>query len=432
MKISIIGTGYVGLTTGTCLAETGNDVMCIDCDADKIQNLNKGIMPIYEPGLEELVRSNRKANRLHFTTSLEKVGESDAIFIAVGTPTDEAGVADMRVFWVVVDQLAPYLKSGNIVVIKSTVPVGTHAKTMERIQKFTKQEVAVVSNPEFLKEGMAIEDCMKPDRVVIGTRQSWAGLAMQELYAPYLRTGKPLLSLSPESAEMTKYVANCFLATKISFINEMANICTELGADINEVRAGIGHDSRIGFSFLHPGCGYGGSCFPKDIYALASMASGAGVAPHILKAVQATNAKQKQLLADMVWRHFGRLTGKTFALWGLAFKPGTDDIREAPALAFIDRMLDAGAYLRVHDPVAMDNVKRIYGDKLVYCESPMGALREVDGLVIATEWKSFITPDFSAMRDLMKGHIIFDGRNIFKPMQVHRQGFIYYSIGQQL
>ncbi len=432
MKITVIGTGYVGLVTGTCLAETGNDVTCVDCDREKIDMLCRGDIPIYEPGLTELVGRNAVAGRLHFTTDLDSAASTAKfIFLAVGTPPAEDGSVDLSALNVVVDQIASHLAEDAVVICKSTVPVGTNAAVAERLKELTGRECDVASNPEFLKEGAAIDDFMKPDRVVIGARRKAVADSLWDLYQPYLRTDKPLLVMSPESAEMTKYVANALLATKISFINETANLCERAGADINDVRRGIGHDSRIGFAFLFPGVGYGGSCFPKDVLGLAAVAREHGVAPLILDAVDEVNNRQKYVLTEKIERHFdNKLSDKTIAVWGLAFKPGMDDVREAPALTLIDRLLDLGAILRVHDPVAIDNVRKEYGDKLIYCTRPDDALKDADALAILTEWKEFIHPDFEAMRRIMRQPVIFDGRNLYDPGQMKDAGFAYYSIGR--
>jgi UDPglucose 6-dehydrogenase len=432
MKIAVIGTGYVGLVTGTCFADCGNDVTCIDKDVRKIQMLERGEMPIYEPGLEELVRRNHKDGRLRFTTDLPGgMASAQLVFIAVGTPQSDDGTADLSGVFAVADAIATHLNGPKVVVIKSTVPVGTNQAVVDRMTKLAKHPFDVASNPEFLKEGAAIDDCTKPDRVVVGVRRHEAGEVLQELYAPFLRTERPFLAMSPESAEMTKYVANAMLATKISFINEMANLCERMGADINDVRRGIGHDARIGFQFLFPGVGWGGSCFPKDTRALIGMSRQFGGRTRIMEAVDEVNEVQKQVLANKIKQHYGDgLKGKTLAIWGLAFKPRTDDIREAPALVLIDAMLAAGVKLRVHDPEAMTNVKAMYGEKMVYCDKPYGALEDADGLAIVTEWKEFHKPDFEVMRRLLRGKVIFDGRNLYEPKIPASFGFTYYSIGR--
>ncbi|HEY7330335.1 MAG TPA: UDP-glucose/GDP-mannose dehydrogenase family protein [Gemmataceae bacterium] len=433
MKIAVIGTGYVGLVTGTCFAESGNEVTCIDIDARKIEMLKKGQLPIYEPGLLELVLRNHREDRLRFTTDLHAgVGPAQLVFIAVGTPQSADGSADLSTVWKVTDSLAAAITGPKIIVIKSTVPVGTNRGVTERLAAKNKQAIDVASNPEFLKEGAAIDDCMKPDRVVVGVRRPEVAEVLHELYAPFLRTERPFLVMSPESAEMTKYVANAMLATKISFINEMANLCECMDADINDVRRGIGHDGRIGFQFLFPGAGYGGSCFPKDVRALLSMSKKLHAPAHILAAVDRVNEAQKQVLVRKVREHYGEgLKGKTLAVWGLAFKPRTDDIRDAPSLVFLDAMLEAGVRLRVHDPEAMPNVKAIYGDKVVYCDRPYGALEGAHGLVIVTEWQEFRNPDFEVIRRLLAERVIFDGRNLYDPKTPTSLGFTYYSIGRK-
>ena len=432
MKIAVVGTGYVGLVTGTCLAETGNDVTCVDCDRGKIDRLNRGEIPIYEPGLSELVARNAADGRLRFTTDLAgAAGRAKLLFLAVGTPPAEDGSVDLGALWAVVDEVAPHLAPDAVVVLKSTVPVGTNAAVTARLRELTGRDVDVASNPEFLKEGAAIDDFMKPDRVVVGIRRREVFEVLSDLYQPYLRTEKPLLDMSPESAEMTKYVANALLATKISFINEMANLCERVGADVNEVRRGIGHDGRIGFAFLFPGVGYGGSCFPKDVAGLAAVARAHGLEPRVLAAVHRVNEHQKTVLWRKIEEHFGgRLEGLTVALWGLSFKPGTDDVREAPSLVLIDRLLDCGVTLRVHDPVAMDNVRAIYGERLTYCEKRDEALDGADALAIVTEWKEFVQPDFDEMRRRMRQPLVFDGRNLYRPGRLKQHGFTYYSIGR--
>ncbi|HKI36241.1 MAG TPA: UDP-glucose/GDP-mannose dehydrogenase family protein [Gemmataceae bacterium] len=432
MKIAVIGTGYVGLVTATCLAESGNDVVGIDKDSSKIARLDDGELPIYEPGLLELVQRNVREGRLRFTTDLAAaVAPAQLIFIAVGTPQGKDGGADLSNVWAVGDALAAAVTGPKVVVIKSTVPVGTNRQLAERLAAQTPQRLDVASNPEFLKEGAAVDDFMKPDRVVVGARRPEVAEVLRELYAPFLRTERPFLVMSPESAEMTKYVANAMLATKISFINEMANLCEHMGADINDVRRGIGHDARIGFQFLFPGAGYGGSCFPKDVRALINMACALDLPLHVMEAVDRVNEAQKRVLVAKVRKHYGDALGeKTLAVWGLAFKPRTDDVREAPALAFLDALLGDGARLRVHDPEAMGNVRALYGDKLAYCDRPYGALEGADGLVILTEWQEFRNPDFEVMRRLLREKVIFDGRNLYEPKTVANYGFTYYPIGR--
>jgi UDPglucose 6-dehydrogenase len=432
MKIAVIGTGYVGLVTGTCFADSGNDVTCVDIDQNKIARLTRGEIPIYEPGLEEMVLDNQSAERLRFTTDLAvAVAEAEVVYLAVGTPQSDNGAADMSALWSVVDAIAPHLRTDAIVVTKSTVPVGTCAKISARLKEHTGRECDVASNPEFLKEGSAIEDFMKPDRVVVGVRREEVGELLHELYKPFMRTEKPFLVMSPESAELTKYVANALLSTKISFINEMANLCERMGADINDVRRGIGHDSRIGFAFLFPGVGYGGSCFPKDVRALVRMAEEHGIEPQMMRAVDSVNEHQKKIVIDKIKTHFGgKLKGKAIAIWGLAFKPKTDDIREAPALVLIDWLLSQGAAVRVHDPEAMENVRRQFGERLTYCAKPMEAIEGADALAIMTEWGDYQRPEFKEMFKRMRSPVIFDGRNLYEPWAMERLGFIYHSIGR--
>jgi len=432
LKIAVIGTGYVGLVTGTCLAESGNDVICVDKVAAKIEGLRHGQIPIYEPGLTELVHRNARDGRLRFTTSLpEAVAEAELVFIAVGTPQGADGGADLAGIWAVGREVAAAMTAPRTVVIKSTVPVGTNAELARRMAEVTDVPFDVANNPEFLKEGAAIEDFNKPDRVVVGVRRPEIGDRLRELYAPFLRTDHPFLVMTPESAEMTKYVANCLLATKISFINEMANLCEAYGADINEVRRGIGHDQRIGFSFLFPGVGYGGSCFPKDVRAAIHMAQTRGLPARMMESVDAVNEAQKDVLARKILAHFGgEARGKTVAVWGLAFKPRTDDVREAPALVLIDALLAAGASVRVHDPEAIPNVRALYGEKLTYCDRPYGALEQADALAIVTEWNEFRNPDFQVMSRLLKHPVIFDGRNLYDPARMASLGFTYHGIGR--
>ena len=439
MKVAVVGTGYVGLVTATCLAESGNEVTGVDKDVRKIDTLLAGKLPIYEPGLSELVQRNRREGRLNFTTDLgAAVQQARLIFIAVGTPQSESGDADLSAIWAVGDEIARQLKAippgppgSRVVIIKSTVPVGTNTKLYDRLRAAGCPHLEVASNPEFLKEGAALDDFMKPDRVVVGVRRPEVADVLRELYAPFLRTEQPFLAMSPESAEMTKYAANAMLATKISYINEMANLCDRLGADINDVRRGIGHDARIGFQFLHPGPGYGGSCFPKDVQAILGMGRALGLTLDLQAAVDRVNQRQKQVLFEKISNHYGGdLKGKTLAVWGLAFKPRTDDIRESPALALVDRLLEAGAAVRVHDPEAMANVRAAYGDKLNYADRPYGALEGADGLAVVTEWPEFRNPDFEVMRRLLTERVIFDGRNLYDPKAMHNYGFTYYGIGR--
>lgn len=431
MNIVMIGTGYVGLVTGTCLAESGNDVTCVDIDAAKIDKLRRGEIPIYEPGLTDLVLRNVKSGRLKFTTqAAEVVSAARCVFIAVGTPQQVDGSADLKSLWTVIESLAPLLSQGAVVVIKSTVPVGTNRQVARRLRELTGRDVDVASNPEFLKEGCAIDDFTKPDRVVVGVMRPEVADAIEELYKPFLRTDRPFLVMGLESAEMTKYVANCLLATKISFINEMANLCERVGADINSVRRGIGHDQRIGFAFLFPGVGYGGSCFPKDVRALIQTADEHRAPHQILTAIDEVNTAQKEVLFAKLQRHFEEnLRGRTIAVWGLSFKPRTDDIREAPSLVLIDQLLAAGATVRVHDPVAQPNVRNLYGDKLIYCDQQYEALHQADALAIVTEWSEFRNPNFETMRKMLRHPVIFDGRNLYDPAKMQALGFTYSGIG---
>jgi UDPglucose 6-dehydrogenase len=432
VKIAVIGTGYVGLVTATCLAQSGNEVVAIDKDSTKIACLEAGQLPIFEPGLLELVLRNSRDGRLRFTTDLPQgIAAAQVIFIAVGTPQAEDGSADLSSVWAVADSLAENLTGPKTIVIKSTVPVGTNRALAERLAARTRFAVEVASNPEFLKEGAALADFMKPDRVVVGVRRPEVAEILQLLHAPFLRTEHPFLVMSPESAEMTKYVANAMLATKISFINEMANLCERLGADINDVRRGIGHDARIGFQFLFPGAGYGGSCFPKDVRALIFMGQQWDKPMHLMEAVHLVNEAQKKVLVNKVRGYYGAsLRDKTLAIWGLAFKPRTDDIREAPALTLIEALLQEGVQLRVHDPEALANLRALYGNKLTYCDGPYGTLEGADGLVIVTEWQEFRNPDFEVMRRLLREQVIFDGRNLYEPKTLAHWGFRYYSIGR--
>jgi UDPglucose 6-dehydrogenase len=433
MRIAVVGTGYVGLVTGTCFANSGNTVTCLDIDAEKIARLNRGEIPIYEPGLEELVVRNAKARRLVFTTeTAPAISSAHVIFLAVGTPPSADGSADLSSLWKVVDSIAPHLDSEAVVVTKSTVPVGTCAGVEARLKERTGRECRVASNPEFLKEGAAIHDFQQPDRVVVGVRSADVAETLRSLYLPFLRTEHPFLVMSPESSEMTKYVANSLLATKISFINEVANLCERMEANIDDVRRGIGHDTRIGFAFLFPGVGYGGSCFPKDVQALTAMARDHGVVPRILAAVHETNLAQKQVLGEKIVARFGgHLAGRRIAVWGLAFKPRTDDIRDAPALDLLEQLLAAGAQVTVYDPEAMENVRATYGDRLAYAAGPMEALDGADCLAIVTEWGDFRHPDFVDMVHRMRSPTIFDGRNLYVPAEMRSRGFEYHSIGRE-
>ena len=431
MKITMIGTGYVGLVTGTCFAESGNDVTCLDVDIRKVELLNNGGVPIYEPGLEELVKRNTAAGRLLFSTNYEEaISTAQCVFICVGTPQDDSGAADLKYVQSAAESMAPYLMRNAVVVCKSTVPVGTNRRVAAWIKAKTDTPFSIASNPEFLKEGAAIDDFTKPDRVVVGVDSPDAADLLLELYKPFLRTEKPFISVGIESAEMIKYAANCMLATKISFINEMANICERVGADINEVRKGIGHDARIGFSFLFPGVGYGGSCFPKDVRALAARAAEHGIEPRILRTVDETNNQQKHVLFRKLMDYFGGdLKGRTIGVWGLSFKPRTDDIREAPALVLIQSLLEAGAIVKVHDPVALENVEKQIGDKVIYCAHHYDACKGADAIAIVTEWNEFRNPDFDYIKLKMKSPVIIDGRNLYDREKMAARGFYYSGIG---
>ncbi len=433
MKIAVVGTGYVGLVTGTCFAETGNTVTCIDIDAEKVKKLSNGKITIYEPGLELLFERNLKQGRLSFTTNLaEGIKDAKIIFLALPTPPGEDGSADLKYILGVSSELGPLLKQYTVIVDKSTVPVGTADKVRDRIAANCAVEFDVVSNPEFLREGVAVEDFMKPERVVIGTRSEKGKKIMEALYAPFVRQGNPLVFMDERSAELTKYAANSFLATKISFMNEIANLCELLGADVDSVRKGIGTDSRIGKRFLFPGIGYGGSCFPKDVQALSKSSSDVNYTFRILEAVMAVNADQKTILIPRIKDYYkGDLKGKVIALWGLSFKPHTDDIREAPSLYNIEELVKAGAIIKAHDPESMPNVKGIIGDKIQFCESPYEAAENADAVFIATEWPEFRTPDFDKLSTLLKSRVIFDGRNLYDLAQMKELGYTYFSIGRE-
>jgi UDPglucose 6-dehydrogenase len=432
MRIAVVGTGYVGLVAGVCFAESGNDVVCVDNDASKVRALSKGKVPIYEPGLEELLRRNRSEGRLTFTTALAKaVRDSAIVFIAVGTPQGEDGSADLQHVLAVAKDVAKAMNGYKVVVNKSTVPVGTAERVREVIRRETTHPFSVVSNPEFLKQGAAIDDFMKPDRVVIGAEDDRARELMLELYAPFTRTDAPIMVMDCASAELAKYAANAMLATRISFMNEVANVCELVGADVDHVRKAIGADRRIGTSFLFPGVGYGGSCFPKDVKAMMRFAEDSKYDFRILKAVEAVNATQKTRLAAKMKKHFGSLKGKVIAVWGLAFKPKTDDMREAPAIALIESLLSSGATVQVYDPEAMTVAKKHFGSRVTYADANYGALKGADALAIVTEWNEFRRPDFARMRTLMKSPVIFDGRNLFVPAQMKQNGFTYYSIGRR-
>jgi UDPglucose 6-dehydrogenase len=431
MKIAVVGTGYVGLVLGACLAETGNDVVCIDKDETKLRQLRRGVMPIYEPGLEEMVRRNRSEKRLAFTGDLPKaVRGATIVFIAVGTPQHEDGSADLTHVLGVAREIAKAMNGYKVVVDKSTVPVGTAERVREVIRRETTHPFSVVSNPEFLKQGAAVEDFLKPDRVVIGVEDERAEEIMLELYAPFTRTGAPILVMDCASSELSKYAANAILATRISFMNEIANVCEVFGANVDQVRKAIGADRRIGSSFLFPGIGFGGSCFPKDIKALVKFSGDKDYDFQILKAVDRVNEAQKVRFVSKLESHFGSLQGKTIAIWGLSFKPRTDDMRDAPAIPLINRLLSAKAKVQAFDPQAKSVAKRIFGKKIVLADKNYDALKGADALVIATEWNEFREPDFNRMRKLMKTPIIFDGRNIYSPEQMKHLGFTYYSVGR--
>jgi UDPglucose 6-dehydrogenase len=433
MKIAVVGTGYVGLVVGACFAETGNDVACIDKDARKIRLLNKGQIPIYEPGLEEIVRRNRSEKRLTFTMSLpDAVKRAAVVFIAVGTPTGEDGSADLKYVLAAAREVARSLGGYTVIVDKSTVPAGTADLVHAEMAKVAKHPFTVVSNPEFLKQGAAVEDFLKPDRVVIGTSDPKAAKIMRELYRPFTRTGAPIMVMDTASAEVCKYAANAMLATRISFMNEVANVCERFGADVDKVRQAIASDRRIGPAFLFPGCGYGGSCFPKDVKAIIRFSSDKQYRFRILEAVEQVNDRQKLRLLERLDGHFGRkkLAGRTIAVWGLSFKPRTDDMREAPAVPIIRGLLERGAVVRAFDPEARQMAKRIFGNDIGYARSAYDALSGADALLVVTEWNEFREPDFARMKRLMKTPIIFDGRNLYDPAQIRGLGFTYTSIGR--
>jgi UDPglucose 6-dehydrogenase len=434
VRIAIAGTGYVGLVTGTCFAEAGNEVTCFDINESRVDALNQGRIPIFEPGLTELVISNHRAGRLKFTTSCKDASaDAEMVYLAVGTPQAEDGSANLSAIHAVVDTLAQFVGSDCVVVTKSTVPIGTNRWILNRLNELLGDNAPhVASNPEFLREGCALKDFQEPDRVVVGVEDDESADRLRVLYEPFLENGAPFLTMGLESAEMTKYAANCFLATKISFINEMANVCDAVGANIDDVQQGIGHDHRIGFSFLNPGVGYGGSCFPKDVRALQNVANVNGYDTRILQCVDTVNTEQKDVLFGKLSRHFaGDLSGKTIAVWGLAFKPGTDDIREAPSLTLIRQLLDAGAAVRAHDPEAVENVRSILGDQIEFCDEPMAATVNADALAVVTEWRDYKSPDFSQLVERMNSLAIFDGRNMYSPEEVRLLGFSYYGVGRQ-
>ena len=432
MKVAVVGTGYVGLVTGTCLAETGNDVICVDIDTDKVQKMKDGIVPIYEPGLEALFERNIKQGRLKFTTNLkEAIAGVTIIFLALPTPPGEDGSADLSYILGVAEEVGKIITDYKIIIDKSTVPVGTADKVHAAIAKNTNIEFDVVSNPEFLREGYAIEDFMKPDRVVIGLDSERAQKELDHLYRPFVRQGNPILYMDKKSAELTKYAANAFLATKITFMNEIANVCELVGADVDKVRIGIGSDDRIGKRFLFPGIGYGGSCFPKDVQALMKSSKEVNYDFQILNAVMDVNHRQKTMLVPRMKKHFdNNLKGKTIAIWGLAFKPNTDDIREAPALYNIDELVNEGATIIAFDPEAMANVKKEIGDNIEYADDMYAVLQGADALLICTEWQVFRAPDFSILKEALSAKVIFDGRNLYNKEEVESLGFEYYSIGR--
>lgn len=438
MKIAVVGTGYVGLVTGTCFAEVGVNVVCIDIDQKKIDNLKKGILPIYEPGLDEMVKRNSEKGRLQFSTDLKSsIQDCEAAFIAVGTPPDEDGSADLKYVLGVATEIGNHMTDYLVVVTKSTVPVGTAKKVKQAMKEALAKRNSdltfdVASNPEFLKEGAAIDDFMKPDRIVIGVESEKSEEVMQRLYKPFLLNGHPCIFMDIPSAEMTKYAANSMLATKISFMNDIANLCEIMGADVNMVRRGIGSDSRIGPKFIYPGIGYGGSCFPKDVKALIKTADENGYQMQVLKAVESVNEGQKERMYNKLKKHYGNLKGKHFALWGLSFKPKTDDMREAPSLVLIDQLIEAGATVTAYDPVAVHEAQRILGDKIKYSDEQYETLKGADALVIVTEWPEFRTPDFVKIATLLNGRAIFDGRNIYEPSEMKTMGYHYECIGREI
>lgn len=436
MKIAIVGSGYVGLVTGACFSEVGIDVVCLDIDKKKIKNLKNGIIPIYEPGLEDMIKRNMSKERLEFSTSLSDIiSDAEAIFISVGTPPDEDGSADLKHVLAVARECGRHMDDYKLIVTKSTVPVGTSAKVRNAVQEELDKRMVdisfdVASNPEFLKEGAAIDDFMKPDRIVVGTETERAEKLLKKLYKPFTLNGHPIIFMDIVSAEMTKYAANSMLATKISFINDIANLCEIVGADINNVRKGIGSDSRIGTKFIYPGIGYGGSCFPKDVQALIKTASENQYELQVLKAVEAVNKTQKLVLFNKINLHFkANLKGKTVAIWGLSFKPETDDMREAPSLQIIKELLNAGAKVKAYDPVAVEEAKHHFGDTITYCEDQYEALIDADCLAILTEWPEFRVPNFKVMKHLLKTAIVFDGRNIYDQNEMEAQDYTYYCIG---
>lgn len=439
MKISVVGTGYVGLVTGTCFAETGITVTCVDIDKEKIDKLNRGEVPIFEPGLDQMIERNVKKGNLFFTTSLkESMVGAEVVFIAVGTPPDEDGSADLQYVLGVAKEVGQLMEQYTIVVNKSTVPVGTAKKVKDAVKgELNKRGITIpfdiVSNPEFLKEGSAIEDFLRPDRIVIGIESPEAEKVMNKLYKPFVLNNHPIVFMNITSAELTKYAANSMLATRISFMNDIANLCELVGADVNMVRKGIGSDTRIGSKFLYAGVGYGGSCFPKDVKALIKTSQEFGHPLRILQSVEEVNDAQKSVLFEKIMKHFNNnIQGKTFALWGLSFKPNTDDMREAPALVIIKKILEAGAKVRAYDPVAMHECKRKIGEIIEYCKEPMDTIKNCDALLVITEWNEFRSPDFNQVGKLLKNKLIFDGRNIYDPSEMKESGYTYYSIGRSV
>ncbi len=438
MKVCVIGTGYVGLVAGACFADSGNKVICVDIDEQKIEKLKKGIIPIYEPGLKDIVVTNVEKNRLFFTTSIKDgVEKSDIIFIAVGTPEGEDGSADLSYVLQAARDIAKHMNGYKIIVNKSTVPVGTAEKVKNEISKITDHPFDVVSNPEFLKEGAAVQDFLKPDRIVIGTDSEKARNIMVDLYSPFVRKRERIILMDNVSAELTKYAANSMLATRISFMNDLANLAEKVGADIEKVRVGIGTDSRIGLAFLFPGVGYGGSCFPKDVKAILKTGEEFGHSLSIIEAVEKVNKQQRKIMVDRILNFYkGNIDGKTFAIWGLSFKPNTDDMREAPAIDIIKGLVEKGAKIKAYDPVAMENAKKIFSsmgisEKITFCDNQYSALKETDALIIVTEWLEFRKPDFEIMKKSLKDNTVFDGRNIFKPEHMREMGFNYFSIGRK-
>ncbi|MBK9422175.1 MAG: UDP-glucose/GDP-mannose dehydrogenase family protein [Flavobacteriales bacterium] len=433
MNIAVVGTGYVGLVTGTCFAETGNHVICVDIDKEKVQKMKDGKVPIYEPHLDVLFERNIRQGRLHFTTDLKSaVEQAQIIFLALPTPPGEDGSADLKYVLGVAEELGKIITDYKVIVDKSTVPVGTAEKVREAIARNAKTPFDVASNPEFLREGYAVDDFLKPDRVVVGTSSARAQKVMEDLYKPFVRQGNPIIFMDERSAELTKYAANAFLATKITFMNEIANFCEAVGADVDKVRIGMGTDTRIGKRFLFPGIGYGGSCFPKDVQALAKSGKDAGYDFKVINSVMQVNERQKTTLTDKILKHYGgNIKGKRFAMWGLAFKPDTDDIREAPALYMIDALLEAGAHVAVFDPEAMENVRRSKGDTVTFAKDEYDALQDADALIVATEWALFRTPDFHRVAAALKDRTIFDGRNLYDTDEMRELGFHYVSIGRQ-